>query len=484
MALAWNTRQLLSRSKDEMGSATPVEFHFLSRRALYDSTILTAGAVEWAVLGDHDWYSVAVITRPVYAIPQELCLSFDFFSKRETVGVSVIHGPPIDDVALEFGALLSLLVREPLLPLGTRRIGGKPLKLGSYSHVYRPLPSQPIPSKGINSIELRTILCGLSDAGEDDSNAILAAARLYHAALSLSAYDVSTAYFSLVAAIECLSGHHFQEKRNTIFDEVEKFKKAGAVIGQISTLIANDNLIENLKREMLRAEDFAMQKFREFIKEFLPEEFWQQRDELHRDGTFAAIEKSALKKFLNKVYGARSNFGHKGTPFPAYVEVGISEVDVRAVAEILALAGSTEFVPPFIWFERLTHFVLREYLFRVIAPTLAQDRASRAKEKDRLLEVIRSLCELARTSLERLTRWTARFVGYDGVINPMAPNREWALDEASIQGLLSAGLIAGDSQSMDGSSWIKNREIGEIVGEFFFGADQNPLKDNTILNPE
>jgi hypothetical protein len=172
-----------------MGSATP------GRISLSFSQILTAGAVEWAILGDHDWYSVAVITRPVYAIPQELCLSFDCFSKRETVGVSVIDGPPIDDVALEFGALLSLLVREPLLPLGTRRIGGKPLKLSSYSHVYRPLPSQPIPPKGINSIELRTILCGLSDAGENDSTAILAAARLYHAALSLSAYDVSMAYF-------------------------------------------------------------------------------------------------------------------------------------------------------------------------------------------------------------------------------------------------------------------------------------------------
>jgi hypothetical protein len=262
-------------------------------------------------------------------------------------------------------------------------------------------------------------------------------------------------------------------------------KKAGAVIGQISTLIANGNLIENLKHEILLAEHFVGQKFREFIKEFLPEEFWQQKDELHRDGMFPAIEKSALKKFLNNVYGARSKFGHEGTPFPAYVEVGISDqVHVRAMAETLALVGSTEFVPPFIWFERLTHFVLCEYLFRVIAPTLAQDRASRAKEKDRLLEVIRSLCEPAQTSLERLTRWTARFVAYDGVINPMAPNREWALDEASIQGLLSAGLIAGDSQSMDGSSWIKNREIGEIVGEFFFGADQNPLKDNTILNPE
>jgi hypothetical protein len=65
----------------------------------------------------------------------------------------------------------------------------------------------------------------------------------------------------------------------------------------------------------------------------------------------------------------------------------------------------------------------------------------------------------------------------------MAPNREWALDEASIQDLRSAGLVDGDSQSMDGKSWIKDRETGEIIGEFFFGADKNPLKGNTILHP-
>jgi hypothetical protein len=484
MALSWNTRQLLSSSS----GGTPVEFHFLSRRQLYDSTILTHGPIEWAVVGDHHWYSVAVITRPVYAIPQELCLAFDCFSKRETVGRSVTNeGPPIDDVALEFGVLLSLLVREPLLPLGTRRINGKPVKLNSVSHVDQPLPSQPIVPKGIDSTELRTILCGLAGATEDDSNAILAAARLYHAALSLSAYDVSTAYFSLVAAIECLSGHHLREK-TFAFDDVEKFKKAGAVIEEISTLITNENLIDNLKREVLDAEHFVWQKFRAFIEEFLPEEFWQQKEELHPDDGFAsAIEKGSLRRFLREAYDARSAFAHRGVPFPAHVEIGISDrVPMRAALERFALVGlgSTRFVPPFIWFERLTHFVLREYLFRVIAPTLAQDLAIRAQEKARLLEAISSLCERARKSLERLTRWTARLTKFGGFSNPRAPNREWALDEVSIQALLSAGLIDADSQSMNGTSCIKNRAIGEIVGEFFFGADQNPLRDNTILDPE
>src|SRR5262245_27268123 len=49
---------------------------------------------------------------------------------------------------------------------------------------------------------------------------------------------------------------------------------------------------------------------------------------------------------------------------------------------------------------------------------------------------------------------------------------------------VSAGLIEGDTGSMDGESWIKNREVGEIVGEFFFGTSQNPLRDNTVLPPK
>jgi len=372
MALAWNTRQLILSGSTGSG-ATPVEFHFLSRRELYDSTIISAdrhhsSAGEWAVHGDHHWYSVAVVTRPVYLLPQELCLSFGCFSRTETFKIGSSSGPPIDDVALEFGSLLSLLVREPLVPLGTRRIDGKPFNFGTYREVYRPPPPHPIPAKGVNSDELRTILYGLANSDEKDSTAILAAAKLYHAALSLSGYDVSTAYFLLVSAIESLAGHHLKDESYD-FDEVEKFKKAGAVIEQISALMPDEGLIENLKAAILEEEFFVWQKFRRFIEQFLPEEFWVQTDELHADGYGAPpIEKQALRRFLGKVYGARSEFAHAGTPFPAHVELGISDrVRVRASMEAASLIGSTRFVPVFVWFERLTHLVLREYLLRVIA---------------------------------------------------------------------------------------------------------------------
>lgn len=492
MALAWNTRQLIAAgSSGVAGRHTPIEFHFLSRRELYDCTILTAdrhhsSAGEWAMYGDHHWYTMAVITRPVYAIPQELCLSFDCFDRTETIGGGTSIGPPIDGVAVEFGALVTLFVREPLLPLGTRRIGGKPFKLGDYTHVSRSTPSKPIPPMGLNPIDMRAILRGLSNAEAGNANAILGAARLYHAALSLSAYDTSTAYFLLVSAIECLSGHHLKEKTFD-FDDVEKFKKVRTEIEKISASISECSLIDSLKREIIRGEFFVWQKFRDFIEGFLPDEFWQRKDELHPDELdpfMSAVNKGTLRRFLRAAYDARSAFAHTGTPFPAYVEIGVSDrVSARAVLQGMDLVSKARFVPLFVWFERLTHFVLREYLFRIIAPELAEGRAKRAEEKSRLLEVIKGLPPAAQESLERLAKWTAKFVGF-AIVGPMAPNREWAIDEASILSLSSAGLIDGNAQSQEGTSWIKNREIGDAIGEFFFGADQNPLRESSVLPPK
>ena len=151
--------------------------------------------------------------------------------------------------------------------------------------------------------------------------------------------------------------------------------------------------------------------------------------------------------------------------------------------EGLALKEFTKFVPVFVWFERLTHLVLVEYLLQVIAPELAADRARQVAARAALLATVQGLPETVRKSLERLTRWTARFV-HLAVVGPMAPNRDWALDEESIVTLSKAGLIGGEGTSMDGKSWLLDREVGEVVGEFFFGVGQNPFKASTVLMPK
>jgi hypothetical protein len=162
---------------------------------------------------------------------------------------------------------------------------------------------------------LRAILKGLSRAKEADANAILAACRLYHAALALSSYDTSTAYFSLVSAIECLAGHHFHGKEYA-FDEVEKFGEVRKVIAKIASSLPDSDLIDDLKCKILKQERFVWQKFRNFIEDFLPDAFWLQ-DELHPKGyMMPPVTNQSLRKIPREVYDARSNFAHAGAPFP------------------------------------------------------------------------------------------------------------------------------------------------------------------------
>lgn len=386
MALAWNTRELLSESKL---APIPIEYHFLSRRELYDS-VVTADQRDrlggWAVYGDNHWYTVEVVSRPIDVLPQELCLSFDCFPRTEIFGDGhTMSGPPDEEIAVEFGMLLSLLIREALLPIGIRRQGGRPIRidspLGNFSRFRSRHSSVPL---GVNSRELRAIIEGLAKAKEADANAVLAASRLYHAALLLSEYDVSTAYFSLVSAIECVSGHHFK-KRCFEFDDIEKFRRVRETITELSCLPDTADLLDDLKRKMLDQEHFVWQKFRDFIEEFLPEEFWQLPDIVQSLNLFK-IEKPQLRKFLRKAYDARSSFAHAGEPFPAHVEIGLydgASVRPRSVVEMAALPPTKAYVPTFPWFERVTWSVLREYLHRVIATDLPGSREDGLEELPR-----------------------------------------------------------------------------------------------------
>lgn len=490
MALVWNTQQLLSKMDDKLAERSSVEFHFLSRRELYDGCIKTAdrhhsSAGEWVVLGDSHWYTVSVMTRPVYALPQELCLSFDCFAKTEKFGISTWSGPPIDEVAIEFGTLLSLLVREPLVPLGIRRWDGKPIKFDNgRAQISRPRPANAAPAAGINSVHLRSILIGLANGPSKNADAILASCKLYHAALSLSSYDVSTAYFSLVAALECLSGHHFND-RVFNFDREEKFRALRKTMYQIASYLSpNNNLIDKFKCEMLRGEHFVWQKFRDFIDEFLPETFWRP-DELYPNGHFTpAVEKKDLRRFLGEIYNARSKFAHSGKPFPPYVEGGIADrVNSKAALQSvdLATSGSTKFVPAFGWFERLTHSVLVEYLYRIIAPQLAEKRTAKERSNRALLESVRNFPDNATKSLASLANLTAKV--YDSYhLVPIFDNRVWAADEESIRVLALAGIINTNDPLLDGRSSI-NIDVLKVVGEFFFGCDQNPFAGDAPLVP-
>lgn len=156
---------------------------------------------------------------------------------------------------------------------------------------------------------------------------------------------------------------------------------------------------------------------------------------------------------------------------------------VSSLAELHNLPDQPSYVPPLFWFERVVHLVIAEYLRRAFAVDLSHSIEERRKQKQDLLSLIKSLHEGTRNSLRRLAEWTRQWVGF-AVINPMAPNKLWADSPETVEVLRGVGLIrVANGVGLDGSSYLKNRQVGEAVGEFVFGVASNPLRDCEILLP-
>ena len=116
MSLALNTRWPARGGGITGWGKHPDRISLLSWRELYDKRFLTAdryssGTAEWVLYGHRHFYTLSVISRPFYALPQELCLAFDCFTTTKRFGRGASTGPPFDEVAVEFAALLSVLAR-------------------------------------------------------------------------------------------------------------------------------------------------------------------------------------------------------------------------------------------------------------------------------------------------------------------------------------------------------------------------------------
>ncbi len=144
VALEWNTKLLLSAASGmKVGECVPIEYHLRSEGQLYDKSLVKGDdeyvhrewaqvfggmhrpdSVEWILGEDPYFYTLSVVSWPAGWSPQELCLSFNCFVRSIPWSMAGAEGhyegPPADEIASEFAVLLSLFVREPILPLGTR----------------------------------------------------------------------------------------------------------------------------------------------------------------------------------------------------------------------------------------------------------------------------------------------------------------------------------------------------------------------------
>lgn len=495
MSLASNTRRLLQQPEGakESGS-TRVEYHLLSWRELYDKSILTvdrhsSGAAEWVIQGSERLpYEVRVVSRPFQRLPQELCLAFDCLTIEVETVQDGIHirsvRLPFHEVALEFSVLLSVFAREPLLPLGLRRLDNRPIIQSPFKE-YQPRSdrsSTPSPL-GIIAPDFIALVSGLAQAPEQLTDAIQASANFYHTGLTLVARDPSAAYVSLVSAIECLAGYHGRG-RTFAFQDVPKFANVAPILDRMAETVEARPAIEELKAELLRSEHFLRQKFVSFMQEFVTEEFWKVPDELFKyHHVFPLISPQNFSSCLKAIYDARSSYLHGGEPFPGYVDFGMrATAPDGLMLQMLELKGKTKYVPSLAWFERLCHVAMVQFFRRSLAPGVADAEANRIAETQRILGEILALPANVQESLRRLVRWTAPFLGA-AVMNPHAPNREWADSADTVQALRQAALVEGEGDDLDGQSWLKDREVGEIAGEFVFGAASNPFRGNELLLP-
>lgn len=482
VSLAWNTKRLM-----EAPAGQKVEYHLISGRRLRDGSIISpdpdhSSAGEWVVRDG--MYAVSVLTRPTYALPQQLCLSFTCHTRKVEVSGFSSYGPPVDEVAFDFAVLLSVFVRHPVALLGVRRLDDKPVILNYCNDLPRPpAPMQRPPDCAVNAAEMNAIIDGIGRSEDDGRiDAAFAAMRLYYSAIGSAHFDPSGAYSSLVAALETLAAHQYKDKSFS-FSELTKFDPIRSALDKLRSLPGTSQLVEELEQTLAKNESAVSRKLRMFVAEFLPDEFWTSPDEL-REGASAQeqIRRDELDKRLRTVYRARSRRTHAGSSFPGHTEFGTSDhVPIRVVAALLG-RDVDRTVPSFAWFERMTQMVIGEYLRRSFAPIVVAQRSRRSEEKARLLGVIDTLEPAAKESLQRLAAWTARFVNL-ALINPMAPNSEWADGPASVRSLKERGIIGTSGDATSGTSWLKNRDVGEAVGEFFYGAMTNPLRDSNILLP-
>ena len=407
------------------------------------------------------------------------------FTKTDSEQNWTVIRPPLDKVASELITLLSVFAREPLLPLGLRRQDDRPVTIPyHYSPPPRTVGAAPPPPAGINSPEFVSIIKGFAQGPEAMRDAIVAASRFYHGVLSLTGFDIAGAYVSRVCAIECLAGHHYGDKKFN-FDDTQKFKPLKSTLESIASSRRGKLLAEELKRKLIDSEYFLFQKYRTFILEHLPKSFWSVPDAFcPHNSIFPPIPEEKLSGCLRDVYDARSSYVHAGTPFPPYIEFGLRDrAPVEVGFAIEKIRGKQRYLPPLSWLERLTQLVITGYLLRSCAPALLKAREAELAEKERFLLVIKQLPANVAKALEKLTRWTAAFLGFS-VVNPLAPNKKWADKAKTVTLLLEKGLIGGEGKGMQGNSWLKNRFVGEVVGEYFFGAAKNPFRDNELLLPK
>jgi hypothetical protein len=316
-------------------------------------------------------------STPYEEIPQKLCLTF------RTSGLT-------DDnsVTKEFAAFLSLVTRRRVFPVRLTRANGLPIenKIDFYSR----LPVQEKQAlKEIDPSEICSLLDNLRLLQEDVSNSFMLALRLYHSSIEIMYSGPDLSYLLLITALEAISSvvnkkyepENLAEYLDTRYDGWRN----------ISSCLAPD-LESNLKKLLMKNEQFIFQKIVKFVSENIPEKFWSEKKDdaksdyvygligekgeefKHSDkeiSEYEQIKKEDLEQTLRNVYRARSKLVHEGKKFPASITLGNPQFVTAEIFEEFSNNKQGESpiktansLPPLITFERLVSYCMVEFLKR------------------------------------------------------------------------------------------------------------------------
>lgn len=481
------------------------EYRLLCSGTVYNSDVLTA---DWRKsdatrLLLNSPFTVIVASHPFDDYPQELALRFtaDRVTEERRLGYSTFY--PDEEIARDIAALLCLFCRRlvtvsaKIREMHPKQYEGEPevfldwpigfvnsLKVKHWERqpatvvygsggVERVIDYNPEP-KPISSRKLQKLFLSLPSSPYAES--IVNSARLYALALERVGQDVDIAYQLLIASIETIANDFYRRDAPT---ESEMIKVKKNVADLAIQLGLTEEKGKQLAIEACKGVSWHARKFSKFLIENTGDELWT-KDDLFKLPELLLPKKSDFELAIDEIYRARGKASHSGGTYPASARIGTRSTLPAGV--LLDIDPSERPFPPIAWFERVVDSAITGFVHRFLAPEIGQAQSSRIAEKERILKAMSELPGNVQDSLRKLVYWTARFLGA-AMINPNAPNSEWADSSETIVILKKTGIIGGEDNDLQGSSWLKDREIGEIAGQFVFGAEKNPFRGNELLLP-
>jgi hypothetical protein len=339
-------------------------------------------------------FDLTVVDSRVETYPQELALRFACPMVQETYANWTFLHEPVDEIAGDLAALLTLFARRlivvavktrEIFPASARGVPDSlrdlplPIRDATFT-AWPPRPSSVItstevvdgklsPRQTVKSYqpypvafdpgELTNLLSRLVNQPDELTGRLVAAARRYRDAMRFLPQNPDLAYLLLISAIEALSTLVPYEPP---LGRVKTARKD--LLGLLKGLGLSAEQIDQVFGLVARPMTWTQEKFLRFIETHVSDEAWTEPDPLYPGLTFpdTTPARAELREALMRIYRHRSSGSHAGSPYPAYVSIGTSPLVDQDAFRALRAAADSDRIPPVTWFERVVQNSLIRFI--------------------------------------------------------------------------------------------------------------------------